>query len=223
MKFYAFTPSVSSRFISASELVNENEIVYHSCTQCGNADLVDWTAFSPCFECESPTSRRKLPDIMAYGGKLLHSSDWWCIVSDKFKSWYEKMQFSGCRFHPVRLVYRIKNTIHDIDANYYLMLITGRAQLDFKRMQIACDMCMECGHYLFDGPLCPLYTDKGIFPALLNDDSWDGSDVFNDAVCTEAVASKILESGLTGFEFIRFEQKFDSYEKIRFISKLSQL
>jgi hypothetical protein len=84
-------------------------------------------------------------------------------------------------------------------------------------------MCLECGHYLFDGLLCPLYKEGGIYPALIDTDSWDGSDVFNDAICTERFVRKVLESDLTGFEFIRFEQKFDSYEKIRFITKKSQL
>ncbi len=105
MIFYNFSPSCSSRYVSAIELLNENEAAFLNCGECGYEDLIDWYSFNPILLCESITKNRVLPDLIMYGGKLLYSVGSWFIVSKEAKSFVENNAISGVTFIKIQLVF----------------------------------------------------------------------------------------------------------------------
>lgn len=223
MKLYQFSPSIASRFVSAEDIVLPENIKFHTCELCGAGERVIWDEFEPCFECETITKHRRLPDIMLYGGRFVNSFGSWCVVSKRFKDLFEKEEFKGAKFYPAKLFFIRRKDRFDIDEQYFVMLITGRANYDFKKMKVEISMCRRCGRYLFDAPEFPLAFRFGTYPTLLDEKTWDGSDVFNDNVCTERFARSVLENGLSGFDFLPFEHKYDQVEKRQYIENLSDL
>ncbi len=223
MKFYVFSPVILSKYVSAQDIILPDNIRYHTCEQCGADNQLIWDEFVPCFECETITSRRRLPDLMLYGGRIVNAFGSWFIVSKRFKDFFEGNGFKGAEFYSAKLCFCRRNKFFDIQNTYFVMDITGRADYDFKGMNMEISMCRNCGMYHFDTPHIPLAYSRGTYPSLLSEKSWDGSDVFNQGECTEQFARSVLESDLTGFEFLRFEQKFDKFENKQYIERLSDL
>lgn len=217
MKYYNFSPSCASKYVSTIELLNANEAEYSHCDICGADSLIDWNSFKPLFECETTTSRRTLPDIMLYGGRIIHSFNFWYIVSATFKAFCDKNSVKGVIFSDVDLVARNRRKLNSIRERYYLMQITGRAQLDYAGMGVDCSICQKCCHYVYSSEYFPLYDPKGIFPTLLDESTWDGTDVFDHGDCTEDFMEKVRVSGLKGIDFMPYESKFDIASNKRYI------
>ena len=218
MEFYEFSPSCASKYVSAINLTNANLATYSDCDVCGNKGLIDWNSFKPVFECETITSRRSLPDIMLYGGRIIHSFDWWYIVSEAFKEFCETNSIKGVTFSEVSLVCSKRNIISELPPKYYLMLIYGRTQLDYKKMGVECYICQKCCHYVYSTEFFPLYDPQGIYPTVLDESTWDGSDVFDHGGCTESFVKKICGTKLNGFDFLPYKQKFDVSSNKHYIS-----
>ena len=89
MKFYVFSPVILSKYVSAQDIILPDNIRYHTCEQCGADNQLIWDEFVPCFECETITSRRRLPDLMLYGGRIVNAFGSWFIVSKRFKDFFE--------------------------------------------------------------------------------------------------------------------------------------
>lgn len=223
MNFYTFSINCASSYVSVIDILNISDLSYGLCYKCGAEKLVKWGDVIPVFECETVTKNRTLPDIMLYGGRMLQSFSQWSIVSDNVKRLFEDEKFTGVRFYPAELVCRIRGEYHKIDEQYYVMSVIGKAEIDFKAMGVNCSLCEICEHYVFEGKLCPLFTPKGIYPTILKKDTWDGSDVFTDNCCTERFVQKVFEAKLSGFEFLCFEQKYDSFEKKIYFRTLNGL
>lgn len=217
MKFYNLSPNCASRYVSAKDVINANEAEYSRCDVCGAEKLIDWNSFKPVFECETGTSHRTLPDVMLYGGRIIHSFNFWYIVSATFKAFCDKNSVKGVIFSDVDLVARNRRKLNSIRERYYLMQITGRAQLDYAGMGVDCSICQKCCHYVYSSEYFPLYDPKGIFPALLDESTWDGTDVFNHGDCTEDFMEKVRASGLRGIDFLPYESKFDIASNKRYI------
>ena len=217
MKYYNFTPSCASKYVSVTKMLNYNEAKYSSCDVCGADNLVDWSSIKPVFECETVTSHRTLPDMILYGGRIIHSFNVWYVVSAAFRDFCEKNFVKGVLFSDVVLVSRRRNKLDSIPERYYLMQITGRAQLDYAKMGVECSVCQKCCHYVYSSEFFPLYDPKGIFPTLLDESTWDGTDVFNHGDCTEVFMEKVCSSGLKGIDFLPYESKFDTASNKRYI------
>lgn len=223
MRLYEFSPSVASRYVSAKSIVLPENIKYYTCELCGANEQVIWEEIQPCFVCETITSNRRLPDLMLYGGRIVNSFGSWFVVSKKFKDLFEAERFKGARFYSGKLTFKRRNNIYNIDEPYFVMYITGRADYDFKKMNVEVSKCRRCGIYHFDSPYFPLTPRNGIYPTLLDEKTWDGSDVFNNGDCTERFVRSVLGHGLTGFEFLPFDHKFDKFENKLYIKRLSDL
>lgn len=223
MNFYSFSENCGSKYVSIIDILNMSDLSFGSCSKCGAEKLVKWGDIIPVFECETITKHRQLPDIMLYGGSMLQSFDAWSIVSENFKRLFEHEEFIGASFYPIELVFKKRGEYHKLENQYYVMSIIGRAEIDFEAMGLKCSICDSCLHYIFDGDYCPLFTKKGVYPTIIKNGSWDGSDVFNHNDCTERFVQKILEADLSGFEFLCFEQKYDSFEKKKYFRTLNGL
>lgn len=222
--FYTFSESCSSSYVSALDMINAEDYEPHNCEVCDGNSLIDFSYIRPVFECGSVTKRKKFPDLMLYGGRIIHTYGSWYIVSEKFVELFNNSNFKGASFYRADMMIKWKKEYRPLEQKYYVMVITGRANLDMKKMNISsCQKCEVCGTYIFDGVLCPLFNKNGVYPAILDTSSWDGSDVFNDGDCTEYFTRTIIQSKLTGFEFQHFEQKFDKFDNIKFITRESQL
>lgn len=217
MKYYSFSASCASRYVSAIELLNANEAEYSRCDVCGADNLIDWDSFKPVFECENVTSRRTLPDMILYGGRIIHSFNVWYIVSAAFKTFCDNNSVKGVIFSDVDLITRNRGKLSSIPERYFLMQITGRAQLDHTRMGVECSICQKCSHYVYSSEYFPLYDPKGIYPALLDESTWDGTDIFNHGDCTEAFMETVRDSGLKGIDFLPYESKFDAANNKHYI------
>ena len=108
MNFYIFSINCSSKFVSAADILNDNELEYDACSKCGADKLVKWGDAVPVFECETVTKNRTLPDIMLYGGRMLQAFSDWSIVSDNVKRLFEDEKLTGVRFYPAELVYQLR-------------------------------------------------------------------------------------------------------------------
>lgn len=217
MKYYNFTPSCASKYVSAIAPLNADAAEYSRCDVCGADNLIDWNSFKPVFECETVTSRRTLPDVLLYGGRIIHSFNVWYIVSAEFKIFCDNNSVKGVMFSDVNLVTRNNGKLNSIPERFFLMQITGRAQLDYTKMGVECSICQKCCHYVYSSDYFPLYDPKGIFPALLDETTWDGTDVFNHGDCTEAFMEKVRSSGLKGIDFLPYESKYDIVSNKRYI------
>lgn len=213
MDFYNFSVNCSTRYVSVIDILNSSEMSFGSCDKCGADKLVKWGNVKPIFECESVTKNRVLPDIMLYGGSMLQSFNTWEIVSENVKSLFDDEKLTGACFYPAELVYKKCGEYHKLEKQYFIMEVVGKAEIDFEAMGVKCSLCELCSHFVFEGPLCPLFTKKGIYPTIIKKDSWDGSDVFNNNDCTERFVKTILKAGLSGYEFIDYKQKYDAFDK----------
>lgn len=222
MSFYHFSANCGTKYVSVIDILNSSELDFKSCTKCGANNLVKWGNVIPVFECQSVTQKRQLPDLILYGGRMLQSFDNWSIVSDNVKKLYEREKLTGACFYPIELVFKARGKYNKIEKRYYIMSVTGRAEIDFEAMSINCSLCNLCGHFVFDGNLCPLFARKGVYPTIIKKDSWDGTDVFNHNDCTEKFVKKILEANLSGFEFICFEQKYDLFDNKKHFKTLNE-
>lgn len=219
MKFYSFYINCSTRYVSAEDILNDSELSFAACDKCGADNLVKWGNVTPVFECETITKSRKLPDIMLYGGRMLQAFDSWSIVSENVKNLFEKEKLVGASFYPAELVFQKRGKYYQIESQYYVMSVTGRAKIDFEAMNVDCSICDTCGHFILEGKRFPL---KGIYPTIIREDTWDGADVFSDDDCTEKFVRKVLEANLTGFEFIPFEQKYVRFDQKVFFKTLNE-
>lgn len=213
MNFYTFSVNCSTRYVSVIDILNISEMSFDLCDKCGADKLVKWGNVIPKFECEAATKNRKLPDIMLYGGRMLQSFKSWEIVSENVKKIFDDEKLTGARFYPAEIVYKQRGEYKKLEKQYFIMEIVGKAEIDFKAMGVKCSLCESCGHFVFEGPLCPLFAKKGICPTIIKKDSWDDSDAFNNNDCTERFVKSILKAGLLGFEFIDYKQKYDAYDK----------
>ena len=218
MKYYNFSPSCSSKYVSAIAILNEDKIITSKCDCCGADELVLWNKFDLAFECETITSKRRLPDLMLYSGKILHSFNCWYIVSANFEKLCRDNLISGVTFTAIDLYYRKRGKLYKIEVPYFLMQIIGRAQLDYNKMKVSCSICPKCGHYIYDDYF-PLYNPKGIYPTVLDTLTWDKSDIFNHGDCTENFMRKVYRSELCGIDFLPFEEKFDTIDNQHYIRK----
>jgi len=159
---------------------------------------------------------------MLYGGRKIGSFDMWSIVSERVKDLFEAEQFTGARFYPAELVYSQRNKQFKFEESYYVMAVVGRAEIDFAAMGVKCSICPKCGHYVFEGKF-PLGVreKKGIYPTIMKEDTWDGSDLFGHNNCTERFVVKILSNKLSGFVFLPFEQKYDAFDNMRHFRTLN--
>lgn len=213
MNFYTFSANCSTRYVSVIDILNSSEMSFGSCDKCGADKLVKWGNVIPKFECEAVTKNRVLPDIMLYGGRMLQSFKSWEIVSENVKQLFDDEKLTGASFYPAEIVYKQRGEYKKLDKQYFIMEILGKAEIDFKAMGVKCSLCELCGHFVFEGPLCPLFVKKGLYPTIIKKASWDGSDVFNNNDCTERFVKSILKSGLLGFEFIDYKQKYYAFDK----------
>lgn len=213
MNFYTFSANCSTRYVSVIDILNSSEMSFESCDKCGADKLVKWGNVIPKFECEAVTKNRVLPDIMLYGGRMLQSFKSWEIVSENVKQLFDDEKLTGASFYPAEIVYKQRGEYKKLDKQYFIMEILGKAEIDFKAMGVKCSLCELCGHFVFEGPLCPLFVKKGLYPTIIKKASWDGSDVFNNNDCTERFVKSILKSGLLGFEFIDYKQKYYAFDK----------
>lgn len=218
MEFYNFSPSCSSRYVSAIELLNESEATFLNCGECGFEDLIDWFSFNPIFLCESITKNRVLPDLIMYGGKLLYSVGSWFIVSKEAKSFVENNAISGVTFVKIQLVFKYRKSIQSLDSDYYIMQINGRAQLDYVSMNVSCKICPICAKYAYSDKYLPLNNPNGVYPALLDYNSWDKSDIFNHGDCTEEVYLKLVNCGLKGIDLLPFAEKYSLWTNKHYIN-----
>lgn len=213
MDFYNYSVNCSSRYVSVIDILNISEMSFGSCDKCGADKLVKWGNVIPVFECETVTKNRKLPDIMLYGGRMLQSFRSWEIVSENVKKLFDDEKLTGACFYPAEIVYKQRGEYQKPEKQYFIMEVVGKAEIDFEAMGVKCSLCELCGHFVFEGPLCPLFSKKGIYPTIIKKDSWDGSDVFNNNDCTERFFKAILNAGLLGYEFIDYKQKYDAFDK----------
>ena len=212
-RFYTFSSVCSSQYVSVIDILNSSDFIYSICDKCDADKLIKWGEVIPIFECETVTKNRKLPDIMLYGGRMLQTFSKWSIVSKNVKRLIENEKLTGVCFYPAELVSKIRGKCYKIDEKYYIMSVIGKAEIDFEAMGINCSLCEICEHYVFEGKICSLFTRNGIYPTLLKNNKWDGTDIFTGNCCTERFVQKILESNLSGFKFLRLEQKYDAFEK----------
>ena len=121
------------------------------------------------------------------------------IVSVRTLEALQKANISGFIPHNVHKMYNNRNV--EIDAEYYVIEITGKAEYDYKKMgENDVRVCKECG-----GVTKKRYVYQHYY---ILDGSWDGSDVFLNGICTEKLLRVVHDNKLTGFEFVHFEHEF---------------
>lgn len=224
MNFYRISPVISTSWVSIIKLKNEDDVQYHVCTRCGFKELMSWEDFHPVFECESVTGKRRLPDLMLYGGQHWHAYHLWKVVSEKFKDFFENNGYKGAYFTPVDLVYKYRNSYKPIEERYYILNITGKGKLDYEKAGYKKRNCEECHMCLYEEKFPISSKDKkGIYEDLVKLDTWDGSDVFGKGWCTAGFAKEVLEAGLTGIQFCNLKFRFAEFDMKHYIRKASKI
>ena len=208
--FYKLMPLWWKKTLSVDKLINIGEYHTKRCPKCGKFELIDFSEVKPVFLRNKYSGKEPL-DIIAYDGVPVHTFGYWKIVSERFVQWFHKCEFKGAVFYQADIIENVEKR-KKIEGNYYVMQIVGRGRLDFKAMHLeSMNQCDYCGAYIFETELCPLLNNQ-IYPTIIEPESWDGTDIFYNSVCTERFVDKILDSGLKGYKFNDFASQYVDFE-----------
>ena len=143
----------------------------------------------------------KLPDYLMCGHYPL------MIVSDRVLTIWEKEGVTGYTSYPVVLVDQQMEEI--INAQYYNIIISGRAELDFTKMGVKIKkVCSKCGAVEYNKETWEFGE------AIMKESTYDKSDIFTyqffeaSPACTKKVLEIVYRNKLTGFRFKELKLKF---------------
>lgn len=199
-RFYIFSSNTDSE-VYASKIIN-SEDHFAICSACGSAYLK-----AKLYEIDLLIEGKgELPDAIVCGHWPI------LLVSDKVYTVWANNNISGITHYPVRLYRKDGASLRQIEARYHNIVITGRCELDLKKMGVeVINRCSECGTVKYNKEIWEFGS------ATLKKNSWDGSDFFTarqfeyTALCTTKNLELIYRHKLTNFSITKFEDMFDFF------------
>jgi len=198
--FYFFITDNKRGTPYAPTIVSSNPIYLDNCPKCdatrfneNNRDL------SLIIE-----GKRALPDYLNCGHYSL------CIVSDKVIEAWQKNNVTGYTVFPIKKLFTDKKG-NELSTNvqYFNVTITGRAELDYKQMNIKIKkQCSKCGYIEYNKDTWEFGT------AVIKTGTYDGSDLFvvkgfeAMPICTIKMLEIVYKEKLTNFAFRSYKSLF---------------
>ena len=198
--YYRVSHGQSKNTLYAPTILNREDAFLSNCPKCGRVRFND--------------SNRKLSLLIEGDGAmpdLLHCGHFpLTIVSERVLSAWEGARLSGFESYPVNLFFEGGKEISH--PQYYYIVITGRAELDFQKMGVEITgTCDVCGVVDYDRPTWEFGE------AIMKDESYDGSDLFvfkyfeSSVTCSIKVLETVYRKRLTNFRFSEFESRFECF------------
>ena len=146
---------------------------------------------------------RKLPDGLLCGHYPL------TIVSEKVIDIWQKYNVSGYSYFPINKLFDMKGNEIYTECKYFNVITTGRAELDFDKMNIhIISECSTCGYVEYNKETWEFGE------AFYKDETYDDSDLFalkyfeKSLLCTKKILEISYKEKLTGFQFKTFASMF---------------
>jgi len=184
----------------ASTIISDNSLYLDSCPECKrsifnreNKDL------SLVIE-----GKIKLPDYLLCGHFPLF------LVSQKVIEKWEENNMTGYEAFPIKKLLDKNGNDLATDVQYFNVIITGRVELDFEKMNVfikyQCSMCGGIGGGIEYNKKVWEFGEK-----IIKQGTHDGSDLFvakyfeSTPICTSKLLEIVYKEKLTNFEFSHHE------------------
>ena len=197
MTYYTIGHDDNRRTPYAPTILNTEDAFLSNCSKCGrtrfndsNRDLILLLE-----------GKGKLPDFLSCGHYPL------TLISERTLDVWRAAGITGYESFPVKLVNKQDEEICDVQ--YHNIIITGRAELDYKKMGVKIKkICSKCGAVEYNKETWEFGE------AFMKENTYDGSDLFvtkyfeRAPICTFKVLEIVYKNKLTNFAFGNFEEKF---------------
>ena len=179
------SPSQNQKYVFANKILQGDEYATVECPVCHRD-----TKGSNVFDFVVTLSKgRVLPDMLCFA-----PAPWFIVMSENAIDAFRKEGITGFVTHKLTIVDAKQNPMDDL--NYYILEITGYANIDYDRMGSKVIEYCKCCNYREIEEWKNIYEETWLV-----EDSWDGSDLFAFNLCTRKVLQVVYKEKLTGFDF----------------------